>query len=95
MLQFFLIDFGEVVELFIENVFNITNLNEDMKNKIYNVPALAFKCTISQIQPILHRNLESSWSDEANYIIKYNGTFPKMLNGTVSLTVILLLLLLL
>lgn len=85
MFQFFLIDFGQVVELLIENVFNITTLNEDMKNKVYNVPALAFKCKIAKIQPMLHGNLESNWSDEANNIIKDNGSFPKTLDGTVSI----------
>lgn len=84
MLQFFLIDFGQVVELLIENVVSISNLNEDTKSKIYSIPSLAFKCTIAKIRPILHGNFETNWSDEANYIIKHNGEFPNSLNGTVS-----------
>lgn len=63
-----MIDFGETVDVLVENIFKI--VDEDKKNKIYSIPALAFQCTIASIRPSIHGKLESNWSDEANNILK-------------------------
>jgi hypothetical protein len=72
-----LIDFGETVDVLVENIFSI--INEDIKTKIYSIPALAFQCTIAKIRPATNGKLESNWSDEANEIFKIvensNGVF--------------------
>lgn len=77
-----LVDFGEIVDLFIENVFNF--LDEDGKNKFSSVPSLAFRCTIAKIRPAIHGQFESSWSNEANRVIFEYGKFLNELSGTVS-----------
>lgn len=77
-----MIDFGETIQLFIEDIFKI--LNKDDKKNVYNVPALAFQCKIGKICPVLNGQLECKWSDEANTIFLNYGMYSKKLRGTVS-----------
>lgn len=82
MFQFFLIDFGEAVELFIESVFEIVDQNE--KNEVYNIPALAFQCKIAKICPAVLENWEPQWSNSVNDVFE-RFKYPQTLIGTVSL----------
>jgi len=77
-----LVDFGESVELLIGNVFNIAN--ENVENKIYNIPQFAFQCKIAKLRPAIYGKLETNnWSDKANMIFKQYGNYLNPLCGTV------------
>lgn len=82
--QFVLIDFGQVVELILENIFSVSNLSEDNVRSLINTPALSFKCKFAKIQPIFNGNLENNWSDEANNFVRDNGRWTISSEGTVS-----------
>lgn len=87
LLQFLLIDFGETVELYIEDIFKIVDDNE--KNKIFSVPSLAFQCTIAKISPALnHLKFKNTWSIEANNVFKEHSQYLRKLIGTVSKKII-------
>lgn len=80
MFQFLLIDFGESVELLIENVFDI--FNED-KKKVFNTPALAFQCKIAKICPVVQGRLKNKWCHAANAVFS-RCKYGLKLYGTVS-----------
>lgn len=80
MFQFLLIDFGEAIELLIENVFDV--LNED-KKKVFNTPALAFQCKIAKIRPAVQGKLENKWCHAANAVFS-KCEYGLKLCGTVS-----------
>lgn len=75
-----MIDFGEAVDVLVENVFSI--VDEDGKNKVYSIPALAFQCTIANIRPVINGKLEIIWSDKANEIF-ISDYCAKTFSGTV------------
>lgn len=77
-----MIDFGETIQLFIKDIFNIFNNND--KKRVDNFPALAFQCKIAKICPVVHNQLESDWSDEANSVFNNYGVYTKKMHGTVS-----------
>lgn len=77
-----MIDFGETVHLLIDNIFNISN--KDDKEKFYSYPTLAFQCKIAKIRSVLHGQLESNWSAEANSVFINHAMYTKQLRGTVS-----------
>ncbi|VVC33086.1 Hypothetical protein CINCED_3A021098 [Cinara cedri] len=79
--QFFLIDFGEIINLLIENIFSI--LNEDDRGRVYSFPTLAFQCKIAKIRPMLHGQINSNWSDKANSVFINYGIYTKQLRGTI------------
>lgn len=75
-----MIDFGESIDLYNENVFYIAD--EDYLNKINSVPGLAFQCRIAKIRPAAHGQLLTNWSDEA---IMFKNVFPNKFRGIVSI----------
>lgn len=85
MFQILLVDYGDVLELDISNIFDI--LNEDEIDLIYGFPSLAFQCTIAKIRPAINGKPENNWSEEANYeFVKHAQGADKLhnLRGTVS-----------
>jgi len=83
LFQFFLIDFGEYVDLKIENIYEISNEND--KNEVYNVPPLAFQCKIANISPKVHgKQKNNSWSNDANNLFLKYGVYLELLKGTVN-----------
>lgn len=83
LFQFFLIDFGESINLMIENIYEI--LNENDKNEVYNVPQLAIQCTIANIRPIMYEQLgNNNWSADAMTLFSEYGKYDRTLIGTVS-----------
>jgi len=75
-----LIDFGETVQLCIENIFNIKD--EDMKNKVYSFPTFAFQCKIAKICAPIKGKLKDYWSEETRTIVV--DKLLKKVKGTVS-----------
>lgn len=76
-----MIDFGETVDVLVENIFSI--IDEDTKNKISSIPALAFQCRIAKICPATHGQLERNWSDEAYEIFKIDEYCERTYYGKV------------
>jgi len=62
-----LIDFGETVQLCVEDIFNIEG--EDTKNKVYSFPTLAFQCKIAKIRSPMNGQLKASWSEETKKFV--------------------------
>ena len=79
-----LIDFGEVVQLCIKNIFNIEG--EDIKNKVYSFPTLAFQCKIAKIRAPINGQLKVYWSEETKTVVI--DKLLKKVKGTVSLIII-------
>lgn len=52
---------------------------------MFNVPSLAFQCTIAKMRPAIHGQFENDWAKEANDIFKDHCQYPKILIGTVSI----------
>lgn len=78
-----MIDFGETVELLIEDIYDI--LNENEKKTVFNIASLAVQCRIAKIQPKIHGHLNiNNWSKEANDIFSMYDNYPQKLSGTVS-----------
>lgn len=77
-----MVDFGDVVELDISDVFDI--LNEDEQYLMYGFPSLAFQCTIAKIRPAINEKPEINWSNEANNIFVKHAQHTVKLCGTVS-----------
>lgn len=67
--------------MLIESIFDI--IDENTKNEINNVPALAFQCKIAKIRPAKHGQLLRNWSDEANNMLNY-ASYTNIFCGTVS-----------
>lgn len=78
-----MIDFGETLELLIEDIYDI--LNENEKKIVFNIPSLAVQCRIAKIRPKIHNHLKiSNWSKEANDVFSMYDNYSQKLNGTVS-----------
>ncbi|XP_060863705.1 LOW QUALITY PROTEIN: probable ATP-dependent RNA helicase spindle-E [Metopolophium dirhodum] len=84
-----LIDFGEVVQLCNENIFNIKDEDEDTKKKVYSFPTLAFQCKIAKIRAPINGQLQAYWSEDTKTLIdkllkKAKGTIYSIVDGVVS-----------
>jgi len=62
-----LIDFGEAVQLCINDIFIIKD--EDIKKKVYSFPTLAFQCKIAKIRAPINGKLQAYWSEETRTIV--------------------------
>jgi len=78
-----LIDFGEVVQLCDENIFNIED--EDTKKKVYSFPTLAFQCKIAKVRAPINGQLQAYWSEDTKAVI---DKLLKKAKGTVSYIII-------
>ncbi|XP_026807070.1 probable ATP-dependent RNA helicase spindle-E [Rhopalosiphum maidis] len=85
---FLLIDFGETVQLCVENIFNIEG--EDTTIKVYSFPILAFQCKIAKIRSPMNRQLKACWSEETkNFVVEKllknaKGKIYSIVDGVVS-----------
>jgi len=62
-----LVDFGEVVQLCNENIFNVND--EDTKKKVYSFPTLAFQCKIAKIRAPINGQLQAYWSEDTKAVV--------------------------
>lgn len=62
-----MIDFGEVVQLCSENIFNIKD--EDAKKEVFSFPTLAFQCKIAKIRAPFNGHLKAYWSKDIKAVV--------------------------
>lgn len=79
-----LIDFGEVIQLSNENIFNIED--EGTKKKVYSFPTLAFQCKIAKIRAPINGQLKANWSSQTKTVVI--DKLLKNVKGKVSLIII-------
>jgi len=77
-----LVDFGETIHLCIDDIFNIKG--EDIKNKVFSFPTLAFQCKIAKICAPKNRQLKDYWSEEIKVDV---GDKLSKVKGTVSMII--------
>lgn len=93
VIQVFFIDYGNTEAVKPSDLRNIDD--EYIKDRILEVPAQAFECTLSEIQPSLIHNSQGLWTDEALKEFKrvvhgkvFYGKVYSVVHGVVSLELI-------